>query len=67
MQKKTTRKTRDHLEYGQGQREQYGEGKRYRPDDKSKAADKFNDHDFAGGERKDAPLPDPHKPADDCR
>lgn len=52
----------EHLKYGEGQREQYGEGSAYRPEDKTKAADKMNEHGFAGGERDDKPLPDPRDP-----
>jgi hypothetical protein len=54
------------LKYGEGQREQYGEGMAYRAEEKTKAAD-TTDHGFAGGERKEKPLPKPHKPADECR
>jgi hypothetical protein len=63
MQKNTLQKKNEHLSYGEGQREQFGEGHRYRAEEKTEGADKFNDHDFAGGEREDKPLPDPQKPA----
>lgn len=55
-----------HLDYGEGQREQYGEGTSYRPEEKTKAADKSTEHGFAGGKRKGKSLPDPNKPADEC-
>jgi hypothetical protein len=55
-----------HLKYGEGQREQYGEGTAYRPEDKTKAA-QSDEHGFAGGERKDKSLPHPRKPADECK
>lgn len=45
-------KKSDHLKYGEGQREQYGEGQAYRPEDKTGAADKMDEADFAGGEHK---------------
>ncbi len=48
------KKNEDHLKYGDGQREQYGEGADYRPEDKTKAADQSNDSGgFAGGDGKD--------------
>ncbi len=34
MQNKVTEKKSDHLKYGEGQREQFGEGTRYRPEEK---------------------------------
>lgn len=39
-----------HLPYGEGQREQYGEGYRYRPEDLSNSADESNSSDWAGGD-----------------
>lgn len=39
------------LNYGEGQREQYGEGYRNRPEDLSDGADKSTDHEWAGGDR----------------
>jgi hypothetical protein len=62
-----SKKKSDHLKYGEGQREQYGESTSYRPEDKTKAAQESIEHDFAGGERKDNSLPHPRKPADECR
>jgi hypothetical protein len=41
---------KEHLPYGQGQREQYGEGYKYRPEDLTKPADKSNSSDWAGGD-----------------
>lgn len=61
------RKKSDRLKYGEGQREQYGEGMSYRPEEKTKAADRSNEHGFAGGERKDVSVPHPRKPANECR
>ena len=55
----------DKLKYGEGQREQYGEGTAYRPEDKTKAAQQ-TDHGFAGGEREKKSVPDPRKPEGDC-
>jgi hypothetical protein len=60
-------KKNTHLKYGEGQREQYGEGTAYRPEDKTKAAQESDEHGFAGGERKDKSLPHPRKPADECK
>ncbi len=55
-----------HLEYGEGQREQYGEAKQYRKEDLTEGADKANDlGGFAGGKRKPKSIPDPQKPAGD--
>ncbi len=54
------------LKYGEGQREQYGEGTSYRPEEKTKAADEINEHGFAGGEREDKGIPDTRKPKDAC-
>lgn len=34
-----TEKKEDHLKYGEGQREEYGEGKDYKPEDKTEGAD----------------------------
>lgn len=51
--KKIARKTagqKTHLPYGQGQREQYGEGYKYRREDLSKPADESNSSDWAGGD-----------------
>jgi hypothetical protein len=62
-----SKKKSDHLKYGEGQREQYGEGTSYRPEDKTKAAQESTEHEFAGGERKDKSLPHPRKPAGECR
>lgn len=40
------------LDYGEGQREQYGEGAGYKPEDKTPAADELGQsNEFAGGER----------------
>ena len=39
-----------HLPYGQGQREQYGEGYKYRREDLSKSADESNSSGWAGGD-----------------
>ncbi len=38
------------MPYGQGQREQYGEGYKYRREDLSKSADESNSSDWAGGD-----------------
>lgn len=47
-------KRKEHLKYGEGQREQYGEGLSYRPEDKTEGADKMGESDgFAGGEVND--------------
>jgi hypothetical protein len=43
-------KPNEHLPYGQGQREQYGEGYKYRREDLSKPADESNSSDWAGGD-----------------
>ena len=45
------KKKDEHLKYGGGQREQYGEGKSYRPEDKTDAVDKKDQGGFAGGNR----------------
>lgn len=55
------------VKYGEGPREQYGEGMRYRPEDTTEAVQESTEHGFAGGEREKKPLPDPNKPADECR
>lgn len=56
----------DDLDYGEGPREQYGEGYRYRKADLSKGADKANDlGGFAGGKRPKKKLPDPRAPEGD--
>lgn len=47
----TVTKKNEHLPYGEGQREQYGEGQDYRPEDKTEAVDKKDKGGFAGGER----------------
>jgi hypothetical protein len=44
-------KKSDHLKYGEGQREQYGEGEDYRPEDKTEAVDDKDKGGFAGGGR----------------
>jgi hypothetical protein len=49
---KTGKKSK-HLGYGQGQREQYGEGHGYRPSDLTEGADRSTDHDWAGGDDHD--------------
>jgi hypothetical protein len=41
---------KEHLPYGQGQREQYGEGYKYRPEDLRKPADESNSSGWAGGD-----------------
>ncbi len=46
-------KASKHLGYGEGQREQYGEGHKYRPEDLTEGADDANDHEWAGGEDDD--------------
>jgi hypothetical protein len=56
----------EHLRYGEGQREQYGEGRSYRKEDLSEGADKANDlGGFAGGKRPKKRLPDPQAPQGD--
>jgi hypothetical protein len=40
----------EHLPYGEGQREQYGEGYKYRREDLSKPADESDSGDWAGGD-----------------
>jgi hypothetical protein len=40
----------EHLPYGHGQREQYGEGYKYRHEDLSQPADVSNSSDWAGGD-----------------
>jgi hypothetical protein len=40
----------EHLPYGQGQREQYGEGYAYRREELKKSADDSNTSDWAGGD-----------------
>jgi hypothetical protein len=64
---KGTKATKDkHLAYGEGQREQYGEGTRYRKEETKVAADTFNEHGFAGGKRRaKKSVPDPRKPEGD--
>ncbi len=52
------------LNYGEGQRGQYGEGTRYRAEEKTEAARTMDDHGFAGGERPKKPIPDTKKPDD---
>jgi hypothetical protein len=54
------------LKYGEGQREQYEEGRSYRPEDKSEAADNIDEHGFAGGERDDKAIPDTRRRKDSC-
>ncbi len=45
-----SKKKNEHLQYGDGQREQYGEGQAYRPEDKTKGAQETGKSDgFAGG------------------
>jgi hypothetical protein len=52
--------------HAEGQREQYGDGKRYRKADLSEGADKANNlGGFAGGEREQKGIPDPEKPEGD--
>ena len=52
--------------HAEGQREQYGDGKRYREADLSEGADESNNLDgFAGGERPPKSIPDPKKPQSD--
>jgi hypothetical protein len=44
-------KKKDELDYGEGQREQYGEGSSYRPEEKTEAADEMGKSGgFAGGD-----------------
>lgn len=57
----------DELKYGDGQRDQFGEGTFYRPEDKTKGAQESTEHDFACGKRTDKSLPDPRKQVDECR
>ncbi|AHB50289.1 hypothetical protein W911_13430 [Hyphomicrobium nitrativorans NL23] len=60
------KKKNEHLPYGEGQREQYGEGFAYRKHDLSKGADKVNDlGGFAGGARPKKSVPDPEEPEGD--
>ena len=47
----TGKKNHEHLPYGEGQREQYGEGQDYRPEDKTESVDKKDEGGFAGGGR----------------
>lgn len=57
------KKKSDDLKYGEGQREQYGEGQDYRPEDKSEGADTMDEAEFGGGEHKsDKGIPDGKKP-----
>jgi hypothetical protein len=56
-----------HLKYGEGQREQFGEGMAYRPEEKTEAAQESKESGFAGGEREEKPLPESKKPADESR
>lgn len=63
----TAKETKEQkLTYGEGQREQYGEGTSYRPEEKTGAADEFTEHGFAGGARKKKAIPDTRKPDGDC-
>ena len=48
--KKNDKKSSD-LKYGEGQREQYGEGYRNRPEEVNEGADASTDGGWAGGER----------------
>jgi hypothetical protein len=43
------KKKDEHLKYGDGQREQYGEGQDYRPEDKTESVDEKDKGGFAGG------------------
>ncbi len=65
MTNQSPKKKNPHLKYGEGPREQYGEGDSYRPEDKTKAADKFTEHEFAGGERAEKISSKPRKPEED--
>lgn len=54
------KKKKSDLNYGEGQREQYGEGSSYRPEEKTKAADQMGQSDeFAGGDRNSKPKSPP--------
>ena len=53
---------KDHLDYGEGQRAQYGEGSSHRTEEKTRAVDKSASHAFAGGRRRGKRLPDPRRP-----
>jgi hypothetical protein len=56
----------DKKPHAEGQREQYGVGKKYRKADLSEGADEANDlGGFAGGERPSKSIPDPKKPEGD--
>lgn len=49
----------EELDYGEGQREQYGEGYRYRREELSEGADKSTSHGWAGGGSDETtPIPD---------
>lgn len=50
-------KKSERLKYGEGQREEYGEGYGYSPEETSEAADKINQSGFAGGEHKSSDSP----------
>jgi hypothetical protein len=44
-------KKSSHLKYGEGQREQYGEGHGNRPENVNEGADASTDGEWAGGDR----------------
>jgi hypothetical protein len=51
--------TGEKLNYGEGPREQYGEGSRYRSEELTVGADESTSHGWAGGGSDDAaPIPD---------
>ena len=69
LPKKNDQKS-SHLKYGEGQREQYGEGFRDRPENLNEGADASTDAGWAGGDRDEdkrastdkAPGGEPGKP-----
>lgn len=55
----------EHLGYGEGQREQYGEGHGERPENLTEGADAMQDAGWAGGDGDDAKAT-VHRPAGDA-
>lgn len=43
-------KSAEHLKYGEGQREQYGEGQAYRPEDAVEGTQETDEGGWAGGD-----------------
>lgn len=52
----------DRLKYGEGQREQYGEGYRNRPEDMTEGAQESADHGWAGGDHDEQKVAPTNRP-----